>query len=89
MGFESHFSTSFFPTTSDLTEGMKGFTDMGIDVFVTELDVACSSGSPDASELATQAQAYFNTVQSCMQVDGCKAMTVWDFGELTQWNLPG
>ena len=78
VGFESHYSTSYYPTTSDLTAGMKGFTDLGLDIFVTELDVACSSDSPSASDLATQAEAYYDTVQACMRTDRCKGMSVWD-----------
>ncbi|KXL47850.1 glycoside hydrolase family 10 protein [Acidomyces richmondensis BFW] len=88
VGFESHFSTSYYPTTSDQMTAMKAFTDLGLYVQVTELDVACSSASPDPSELAIQAQAYYDTVSACMQTENCTGMTVWDFDDQYSWIQP-
>lgn len=88
VGFESHFSTSYFPTTSDQMTAMKAFTELGLYVQVTELDVACSSGSPNSSELAIQAQAYYDTISACMQTEKCTGMTVWDFDDQYSWIQP-
>ena len=88
VGFESHFSTSYYPTTASVMGAMKGFTNLGLDIHVTELDVACPSSSPTAAQLATQAEAYYSTISACMQTTLCTGMTLWDFDSQYSWIQP-
>lgn len=88
VGFESHFSTSYFPTTANQMSAMSSFTDLGVYVQVTELDVACSSVPCSTSDLAIQAQAYYDTISACMQTTDCTGMTVWDFDDQYSWIQP-
>ncbi|KAJ5112346.1 hypothetical protein N7532_000391 [Penicillium argentinense] len=78
IGFESHFSTSWPPTKMQQLQAMSAFTELGLQVQVTELDVACSAVPCSRSDLATQAKAYFDTVSACVEMEDCTGITVWD-----------
>lgn len=78
VGLESHFSVGETPTIDQQISNMKSFTDIGIDVAVTELDVRLQLPATVAN-LAQQSDDYRTTVGACMQVEGCVGITVWDF----------
>lgn len=86
VGLQSHFTTGNSPTIDQQIETMKGYTDMGVDVAITELDV--KTELPDTPEkLQQQKQAYTDAVGACMQVYRCVGMTVWDFYDPVSFSL--
>ncbi|KAL9094421.1 MAG: hypothetical protein Q9165_003271 [Trypethelium subeluteriae] len=88
VGFESHFSTSYYPTTTQQEQAMASVAAEGVNIHVTELDVACSSVPCSTADLATQATAYYDTISACMGTTACTGMTVWDFDDKYSWIQP-
>ncbi|KAI9692341.1 MAG: hypothetical protein M1822_006572 [Bathelium mastoideum] len=88
VGFESHFSTSYYPTTTEQEQAMASVAAEGVNIHVTELDVACSAVPCSTADLATQATAYYDTISACMSTTACTGMTVWDFDDKYSWIQP-
>jgi endo-1,4-beta-xylanase len=86
-GLESHFEVGATPSAADQVAAKQGFIDLGIDVAVTELDVRFTKAPfYTAAGEATQAQNYYDSVASCMEVgSGCIGVTVWDFVDKYSW----
>jgi endo-1,4-beta-xylanase len=78
VGLQSHFTVGRTPSLDDQIAAMEGYTALGVDVAITELDVRVALPAND-SGLAGQKAAYRDTVGACMQVDRCVGITVWDF----------
>lgn len=85
VGLESHFEVGLTPSQSQQIEAMETFTALGVDVARTEIDVRFLTLPYNATGLAVQAQNYYDTVASCMAVDRCIGMTVWDFDDQYSW----
>lgn len=81
VGLESHLNTSSFPSTQEIMVTMSTYAYYGVDLAITELDVACSTAPCSTTDLAKQAQAYYSTVQACMNQAQCVGVTVWDFDD--------
>ena len=73
VGLESHFEVGGTPSVADQNAAKQGFLALGIDVAVTELDVRFTAEPYySAAGQAQQAQDYYTSVQSCMEVGpGC------------------
>jgi len=84
VGLQSHFVVGGTPSIDSQIENMKSFTDLGVDVAITELDIRLELPA-NASNLAQQSVDYETTVGACMQVDGCVGVTVWDFYDPVSW----
>jgi len=72
VGFQSHFGTGGPPSSFQTT--LANFAALGVDVQLTELDIA--SASPTA---------YANTVKACMNVSRCAGITVWGIRDSDSW----
>jgi endo-1,4-beta-xylanase len=78
IGFQSHFTPSTAPGLDEQMECMKDFTDRGLELAITELDVRILL--PDSpKELEQQKTVYVNTVEACLMTEKCVGLTVWDF----------
>lgn len=89
IGFESHFIGGEVPTT--LAQSMKMFTDLGLDVAITELDVRVpvnNSGIANSTWLDIEAKDQSYVVQTCLENDRCPGVTVWEFSDAVSW-IPG
>ncbi|KXS93801.1 hypothetical protein AC578_9466 [Pseudocercospora eumusae] len=84
VGLESHFTVGDTPSQSEQEENMNCFTNLGIDVAVTELDVRIKLPT-NATNLKQQAKDYYNTVAACTNVKRCIGITVWDFDDTYSW----
>lgn len=87
VGLESHFEVGGTPSRASQVEAKQGFLDLGVDVAITELDVRFTAAPyyTEAGE-SQQAQDYYETVASCMQVGPrCIGVTVWDFDDKYSW----
>ncbi|MGW3122767.1 non-reducing end alpha-L-arabinofuranosidase family hydrolase, partial [Streptomyces sp. NPDC001107] len=72
VGFQSHFGTGGPPASFQTT--LSNFAALGVDVQITELDIAQAS-----------ATAYANTVQDCLNVARCTGITVWGIRDSDSW----
>ncbi|KIH99173.1 1,4-beta-xylanase [Streptomonospora alba] len=82
IGFQGHFHAGGVP--EDMAENMRRFTDLGLEVTVTELDVSIKMPA-SAEELRTQARDYRAVVENCLEVGGCTGVTVWGIGDADSW----
>lgn len=78
VGLQSHFIVGETPSQDDQVANMEAFTNLGVDVAITELDIRLDLPA-NQSNLAQQSLDYQATVGACLQVKGCVGITVWDF----------
>lgn len=67
------------PGENSLTSNLNQMTALGVEVAYTELDVRHPSLPPSASALTRQGQDYTSVVKSCLNVEKCVGITIWDF----------
>jgi endo-1,4-beta-xylanase len=72
VGFQSHFGTSGPPSSFQTT--LSNFAALGVDVQITELDIAQASPAN-----------YASTVNACLQVTRCAGITVWGIRDSDSW----
>jgi endo-1,4-beta-xylanase len=73
VGFQSHLGTSI-PT--DYQANLQRFADAGVDVQITELDVAQGNN---------QANIYATVTNACLAVSRCTGITVWGIRDSDSW----
>jgi endo-1,4-beta-xylanase len=72
VGFQAHFGSGGPPSTFQTT--LSNFAALGVDVQITELDIA-----------QAPAAAYTSTVQACVRVARCAGITVWGIRDSDSW----
>ncbi|UUU38960.1 non-reducing end alpha-L-arabinofuranosidase family hydrolase [Streptomyces sp. NBC_00162] len=72
VGFQSHFGTGGPPSSFQTT--LSAFAALGVDVQITELDIAQASSTN-----------YANAVNACLSVTRCTGITVWGIRDSDSW----
>jgi len=72
VGFQGHFGSGGMPSTFPTT--LANFAGLGVDVAITELDIAAAS-----------ATAYANVTTACINVPRCVGITVWGVRDSDSW----
>ncbi|KMS70720.1 1,4-beta-xylanase [Streptomyces viridochromogenes] len=72
VGLQAHFGAGGPPASFQTT--LSNFAALGVDVQITELDIAQASPA-----------AYANTVRACMNVARCTGITVWGIRDSDSW----
>ncbi|MYS88650.1 MULTISPECIES: non-reducing end alpha-L-arabinofuranosidase family hydrolase [Streptomyces] len=72
VGLQAHFGAGGPPASFQTT--LSNFAALGVDVQITELDIAQASPT-----------AYANTVRACMNVARCTGITVWGIRDSDSW----
>ncbi|MEU1014197.1 MULTISPECIES: endo-1,4-beta-xylanase [unclassified Streptomyces] len=72
VGLQAHFGAGGPPASFQTT--LANFAALGVDVQITELDIAQASPT-----------AYANTVRACMNVARCTGITVWGIRDSDSW----
>ncbi|MFY1614862.1 endo-1,4-beta-xylanase [Micromonospora sp. WMMD736] len=73
VGFQSHLGTT---VPGDYQANLQRFADLGVDVQITELDIAQGSN---------QANAYAQVTRACMAIPRCTGITVWGVRDSDSW----
>jgi endo-1,4-beta-xylanase len=73
VGFQSHLGTGL---PGDYQANLQRFADLGVDVQITELDVA---------QGGNQANVYAGVTRACMAVSRCTGITVWGIRDSDSW----
>ncbi|MBM9440950.1 endo-1,4-beta-xylanase, partial [Streptomyces bryophytorum] len=76
VGFQGHFNSQS-PVPSDFQANLQRFADLGVDVQMTEVDVAGSG--------TAQANSYSTIVKGCLAVTRCTGITVWGVTDKYSW----
>ncbi|MBC6462842.1 endo-1,4-beta-xylanase [Actinomadura sp. HBU206391] len=74
VGFQSHLGNS---VPSDYQANLQRFADLGVDVQITELDIAGSN----------QAANYATVTRACLAVSRCNGITVWGIRDSDSWRV--
>jgi len=86
VGFQMHlFST--FDRFDEVRENFQRAADLGLDLYVTELDVSFPEGSTDR-DLQLQADVYREILSICLEQERCKALQTWGFTDQYSWREP-
>ncbi|GAA3786885.1 hypothetical protein GCM10022403_022020 [Streptomyces coacervatus] len=85
IGFQSHFVVGGVP--SSMKANLKRFSDLGLEVSVTELDIRIPLPA-SAAELAQQSADYKTASENCLGVARCAGVTVWGITDKYSW-VPG
>jgi endo-1,4-beta-xylanase len=81
VGFQTHTNLKGLP--ADFVENMRRFKALGLDIAITEADVALKLPASDA-DLRKQAEIYAQIVRSCLAVQ-CSSLTFWGFTDGRSW----
>src|SRR6185312_8830342 len=76
VGFQSHLNSAS-PLPNDYQANLQRFANLGVDVQITELDIAGSG--------TTQANTYARVVNACLAVSRCAGITVWGIRDSDSW----
>jgi endo-1,4-beta-xylanase len=81
VGLQMHVSTSYYPSPTDVGNNIKRLVALGLEVHITEMDVAC----PNTGQYNVQAQIYGSMLQTCLSIPGCKSFQSWGFTDKYTW----
>jgi endo-1,4-beta-xylanase len=81
VGFQTHANLKGLP--ADFVDNMRRFRALGLDVAITEADVALPLPA-SAGDLRRQADIYARIVRSCLAVE-CRSLTFWGFTDGRSW----
>lgn len=80
IGLQMHLELADIPRFNSIQSTMSRFSEVGLDVQITELDVVISGGSGTEEEkLAVQAETHAQSMQACLNVSRCTGFTMWGF----------
>ncbi|KAB8139696.1 endo-1,4-beta-xylanase [Chloroflexia bacterium SDU3-3] len=82
VGLQMHLSGTGIDYNS-LAQNMQRFANIGVEVYITEMDVGISSTS--SSNLTAQANVYSNVLARCKAQPMCKALQVWGIPDKYSW----
>ncbi|MGH2941648.1 MAG: endo-1,4-beta-xylanase [Solirubrobacteraceae bacterium] len=81
VGFQTHSNLKGLPPS--FVENMRRFKALGLDIAITEADVALKL-PPSAADLRAQAEVYAQIVRSCLTVE-CRSLTFWGYTDGRSW----
>jgi len=84
VGLQMHLHVDAPPKPDDVAETMARLADLGLEVHVTELDVAIE-GAVTAEKLDAQADVYARMLEVCLAAPNCTSFTMWGFTDRYSW----
>jgi endo-1,4-beta-xylanase len=87
LGIQGHMDINApVPAITDLVANMRRFAALGLELEITELDVALPQGAAVTPELlAHQAAIYGSLAEACDRVRACRRLTVWGLSDNYTW----
>eukprot|EP00047_Mylnosiga_fluctuans_P017672 m.63592 g.63592 ORF g.63592 m.63592 type:complete len:120 (-) comp7202_c0_seq4:31-390(-) len=79
-----HVSVDYYPPFADVQQNMERLGALGLDVHVTEMDVACKPPC-GANRLRVQAAIYGGMLAACLKVPACKNFETWGYTDKYTW----
>jgi endo-1,4-beta-xylanase len=85
VGLQMHIDLGFDDPAKlrSLVQNMERFAKLGLEVHITELDIALSSN--DAANLDKQAKLYGEIARACIEQPACKVLQTWGFTDKYSW----
>jgi len=89
VGLQMHIIDDLNPDFSGIAANIARFTALGVQVHITELDVALPTNADgtvrDPADLGRQADIYRRIAQACFSQPGCTAVQSWGFTDKYSW----
>ncbi|TYT63367.1 endo-1,4-beta-xylanase [Natrialba swarupiae] len=83
VGLQLH-ALGDWPDPDSIAENVRRFNDLGLEVQITEMDVAFHQGEEPEDPLEAQAEYYSEVVEACLEA-GCETIVTWGVGDGTSW----
>jgi len=80
IGFQLHVSADF-NRFDEVRRNFRRFADLGLDIYITELDVAVGG----ERDFGRQAEVYRELLRVCLDVPRCRAFQSWGFTDRYSW----
>jgi len=80
IGFQAHVGVDFNGFQS-FANNMKRFAKLGLDIYITELDVAVEN----STQYGQQAEVYRRIVETCLAQSRCKGIQTWGIADRYSW----
>ncbi|MEM7802514.1 MAG: endo-1,4-beta-xylanase [Chloroflexota bacterium] len=87
VGFQMHWLVESPPDPEAIAQNMARYASIGIDVYITEIDVRLSDRLPD-SALNDAATVYREMLRVCLEAPNCNHFTTWGISDYDSW-IPG
>jgi len=87
VGFQMHIS-NLHPDIDSISANIGRFTALGVQVQITEMDVALpvdADGNPTPADLQLQADVYRRIASACLAHAGCTAIQTWGLTDKYSW----
>ncbi|HMD17944.1 MAG TPA: endo-1,4-beta-xylanase [Terriglobales bacterium] len=87
VGFQMHIA-NLHADVASISANIKRFTALGVQVHVTEMDVALpvdADRNPSQADLQRQAEIYRQIAAACLSHPGCAAIETWGFTDKYSW----
>jgi endo-1,4-beta-xylanase len=75
-------------STSSLRSNMQRFANLGVGIYITEMDVRLPTPASSTDLNTTQPTIYRNVVNECLLQLACRAIQIWGFTDAHSW-IPG
>jgi endo-1,4-beta-xylanase len=87
VGLQMHIA-NLHADVASISANIKRLTDLGVQVHITEMDVALpvnAEGNASAEDLQQQAEIYRQIANACLSHRGCTAIQTWGFTDKYSW----
>ncbi len=88
VGLQMHIHVWDAPTYEQVRANIARFAALGVEVHITEMDVALGTtypALPTAAELDYQKQIYAYVTKACLDTPGCTVLTTWGVADGDSW----
>jgi len=88
VGMQFHLDAAHPPSKEDMVATMRRFGDLGVSIYITELDVnLINLRGAQSEKWEKQAQVYKDVVEACVESAVCKSVTIWGVSDRFSWLL--
>jgi endo-1,4-beta-xylanase len=86
VGFQMHTGpTDQGPAAADFQTNIARYSDLGLMVEITEMDVSLCAVGSSVIGLELQRYRYNRVVSACVQSDACRSVSLWGLGDANSW----
>jgi endo-1,4-beta-xylanase len=87
VGFQFHLDTSRPPDWPSVVANLERFAELGLEIHITELDVALGASTP--AHRALQGEMYARVAEVCASLPACRTVTVFGVSDRHAWDELG
>jgi endo-1,4-beta-xylanase len=85
VGFQMHLRLNELSAAQSFASKIQRLADLGVESYVTEMDVRLPPSTSSASGFQTQAEIYKTIMDACVNQRYCKAFQVWGISDKYSW----